>query len=49
MNKLEKKVIVITGAAMGLGLATAIEAAKNGANGQTIAIDGGQSNAYGFI
>ncbi len=31
MNKLEKKVLVITGAAMGLGLATAIEAAKNGA------------------
>jgi NAD(P)-dependent dehydrogenase (short-subunit alcohol dehydrogenase family) len=31
MNKLEKKVIVITGAAMGLGLATAVEAAKNGA------------------
>ncbi len=31
MKNLEKKVIVITGAAMGLGLATALEAAKNGA------------------
>lgn len=31
MNKLQDKVIVITGAAMGLGLATALEAAKNGA------------------
>lgn len=31
MNKLEKRVIIITGAALGLGLATAIEAAKNGA------------------
>jgi len=31
MKKLDKKVIVITGAGMGLGLATAIEAAKNGA------------------
>ena len=31
MKRLEKKVIVITGAGMGLGLATAIEAAKNGA------------------
>ncbi|MDQ3844853.1 MAG: SDR family NAD(P)-dependent oxidoreductase, partial [Bacteroidota bacterium] len=31
MKKLENKVIVITGAAMGLGLAAAKEAAKNGA------------------
>lgn len=31
MNKLENKVIVITGAGMGLGLAAAKEAAKNGA------------------
>jgi NAD(P)-dependent dehydrogenase (short-subunit alcohol dehydrogenase family) len=31
MKTLEQKVIVITGAAMGLGLATALEAAKNGA------------------
>lgn len=31
MNRLENKVIVITGAAMGLGYAAAIEAAKNGA------------------
>lgn len=31
MKKLENKVIVITGAGMGLGLATAIEAAKEGA------------------
>lgn len=31
MKKLENKVILITGAAMGLGLATAIEAAKEGA------------------
>jgi NAD(P)-dependent dehydrogenase (short-subunit alcohol dehydrogenase family) len=31
MEKLKNKVIVITGAAMGLGLATAVEAAKNGA------------------
>lgn len=31
MKKLEDKVVVITGAAMGLGLATALEAAKNGA------------------
>lgn len=31
MKRLDKKVIVITGAGMGLGLATAIEAAKNGA------------------
>lgn len=32
MEKLKNKVILITGAAMGLGLASAIEAAKNGAN-----------------
>ncbi|WP_342644477.1 SDR family oxidoreductase [Mucilaginibacter sp. CSA2-8R] len=31
MNRLENKVIVITGAAMGLGFAAALEAAKNGA------------------
>jgi NAD(P)-dependent dehydrogenase (short-subunit alcohol dehydrogenase family) len=31
MKKLENKVVLITGAAMGLGLAAAIEAAKNGA------------------
>ena len=31
MEKLKNKVIIITGAAMGLGLATALEAAKNGA------------------
>jgi len=31
MEKLKNKVIVITGAAMGLGLASALEAAKNGA------------------
>jgi NAD(P)-dependent dehydrogenase (short-subunit alcohol dehydrogenase family) len=31
MNRLESKVIVITGAAMGLGFAAALEAAKNGA------------------
>lgn len=31
MKKLENKVIIITGAAMGLGLATAIEAARHGA------------------
>lgn len=31
MKRLEKKVIVITGAGMGLGLATALEAARNGA------------------
>lgn len=31
MGRLKEKVIVITGAAMGLGLATALEAAKNGA------------------
>lgn len=31
MKKLEDKVVIITGAAMGLGLATAHEAAKNGA------------------
>ena len=32
MKRLEKKVIVITGAGMGLGMATALEAAKNGAS-----------------
>jgi len=32
MKRLEKKVILITGAAMGLGVATAIEAAKQGAS-----------------
>ncbi len=31
MEKLKNKVIIITGAAMGLGLASALEAAKNGA------------------
>lgn len=31
MKKLENKVIVITGAGMGLGLATAVEAAEEGA------------------
>ncbi len=31
MNSLENKVIIITGAAMGLGYAAAVEAAKNGA------------------
>lgn len=31
MKRVEDKVIVITGAGMGLGLATAIEAVKNGA------------------
>jgi len=31
MQKLENKVVIITGAALGLGLASALEAAKNGA------------------
>ena len=40
MKRLEKKVIVITGAGMGLGLATAIEAAKNGARLSLVDYDG---------